>query len=363
MAIVSEIKNVGVVGSGKLGTDIFYYLLPFGFTLVWKCIDAEETERVTSAFKKKLARQLKCGLVDETAFAKIQSSVVFTSSVLDLADCNLVIECIWENKLQKQKLFRELTTVVSENCVLVSNSSSIPHTELFVDGYIDQQIAGMHFFYPIALNSIVEVMFNKETSMDALNLMEDFCNRINKKVVLLHPKNFFILNRLFLEVQNEACKLVAEGKLTYRQVDDLVNMHLYPSGVFSFFDQVGNDIMLESVKNYAAQERNLEKYSNMVGLLQNMCSRKAFGVKSKIGFYSYTDAGQLKTPQAGTTFAKVPTDKLIARLQKAYIARASQIVEDGICDKELLEFAAKEYTNADMGPFELADEIKRKKLK
>jgi 3-hydroxyacyl-CoA dehydrogenase len=162
-------------------------------------------------------------------------------------------------------------------------------------------------------------------------------------------------------VQNEAYNIFCEGVLSYRQIDKIVDNSLFPGGIFSFFDQVGNDIMLESIKNYFPKAERAP-YSALIAKLEELCSQNLLGIKTNAGFYDYkefnTAATLLSAETPDTDYVLDVTQRLI----QVYVAKAQSIVEGGICSQELLEFAAKEYMNADKGPFSLFTEYSLNKI-
>ncbi len=357
MSANRNVTKVGIIGSGKLGADIFYYLLPFNFQLVWKCIDDEEAEKCKVAFQKKLNRQMKCGVIDETTYNAIQQLVYINASNDSLAGCNLIIEAIWEDELLKKELFAAILPFVEDECIIASNTSSINPSKLIVSDKIKSKFVGLHFFYPTALKNIVEIIRTDDTSKETMDTVLDFCKTIQKEVLVLDEANSFILNKLFLEVQNEACDMVSEEILSYRHIDELVDKNLFPGGVFSFFDHVGNDIMLASVRNYAMQSSEPDKYESMIALLEDMCAKNLLGIKTKTGFYDYNDHDAKENFRFETEPANLILEGMLTCLKLAYIFKAMEIVDEGVCSKEMLEYAAKEYTGADKGPFEIAAEM------
>ena len=113
-----EISNIVVIGSGKLGTDIFYYLLEFDFRLSLICIDEEEAEKQKAFFQKRINRQLKTGMIDDQRLQFLQESVCIDYNYEMIPECDLIIECIWENKLQKQKLFKAIVPFLNNRFIL-----------------------------------------------------------------------------------------------------------------------------------------------------------------------------------------------------------------------------------------------------
>jgi 3-hydroxybutyryl-CoA dehydrogenase len=356
-----QIVKVAVIGSGKLGTDIFYYLTDFDLELLLVCINEEEADKQNAILQKKLNRQFKAGIIDEARLKHLQKTIIIDHHFDKLTSRDLIIECIWENKVQKQKLLASIVPFVNETCILASNSSSINPSLLNPSIDFKSRFIGLHYFYPLKFKNIVEIIKTENTSQDVLDTITAFCQKTGKTYLLQDEFNSFILNKLFLEVQNEAYNIFCEGVLSYRQIDKIVDNNLFPGGIFSFFDQVGNDIMLESVKNYIPKSER-EPYHPLISKFEELCSNNLMGIKTNAGFYDYEEFNTAETLLSAETPDNDYTLDVTQRLINVYASKAQSIVDGGICSHDQLEFAAKEYMNADKGPFSLFTEYSLNKI-
>lgn len=347
------INKIGIIGAGRMGTDIFNFLIGYDYEIVWICIDETETIALQQSFEKKIKRLHKCGLMDDQQMITKQNSVVISHKVENLYGCDLVIECIWEDIAKKRQMYRDIIPMLKDKCILASNSSSFLPSQLIPDPRFNDRFIGLHFFYPVKLKNIVELIKTGQTSTETLEKIDGFCEKTDKKQLLQDEKNAFWLNRLFLELQNEAFLIVNERVFSYGQIDAIVAEYLFPEGIFKFFDLVGNDVMLQSIKNYTAENRG--PYNAILDKLEELCSKNMLGVKTKTGFYNYHDGSSGNA--MNIVFEKDEYYfKVLERLKRAYVGKAQQLVNDGACDSETLEFAAKEYMNTDKGPLAIAHE-------
>jgi 3-hydroxyacyl-CoA dehydrogenase len=304
------LKNIGIIGEGKMGTNLLYYLLDMDFNLTWICSPEADLEKLRRNFSKRLGRSLEAGIIDEDRFQSILERIKISNALEDVASCELIIEAITEDLEAKQELFRLLDTIALPGCIFTSNSSSINPSILVPSENRKEKFAGLHFFYPIALKDIVEVILTQETSKETLAQITSFMESIRRRFLLLEEKDSFILNRIFLHFQNEAFLLVNEKKASLQQIDRIVRERFFPTGVFEFFDSVGLDIMLVSVQNYSKDDPAEERFHPLIAQLQELVSKGRLGAKTKGGFYGkdiYVDPGYPEND-----------GEIIAKLQESY---------------------------------------------
>jgi 3-hydroxybutyryl-CoA dehydrogenase len=283
----SVIKTIGIIGEGKMGTNLIYYLLDFGFSLVWVCSKDADTDKINRSFNKKIKRLLDSGIIDETACSNLQANTIITGDLQPLKYCDLIIEAIPEDIDLKQRLFMELERVAPGDCIFASNSSSINPSDISTFLSSKNRVVGLHFFYPVALKDIVEFIISVGTSNEVIERVKQFLTLIKRNHLVLNEKDSFILNKIYLDFQNEAFLIVSEEDLTISQMDALIKKYLFPAGVFDFCDSVGNDIMLTSVRNYTRDYPNKDHYMKFTLELERLVHDNRSGVKSGAGFYSY----------------------------------------------------------------------------
>jgi len=176
-----------------MGTNLFYYLLDFGFKLIWICHPSANIDKIRNTFEKKIKRSFDNGLMDEQHVTFLLNSIVISSDPTVLSPCDLIIEAISEDLELKKELFRAIDPVVSRNCILASNSSSIRPSELIPSESRKDKFIGIHFFYPIALKNIVEFITTADTSRKTKDFVKNFLYIIKRNWLLLNEKNSFIL--------------------------------------------------------------------------------------------------------------------------------------------------------------------------
>lgn len=262
------IRKVGIIGSGKMGSDIFNYLSDFNYELIWHILLEDEREKLQKSFIKKTKRQLKHGLIDQQAH-DFKANFVLTSDFQDFSDCDLIIESIIEDIDIKREVYNELERIVKEDCILVSNSSSILPNSLS-DSLV---IYGMHFFYPVSFKNSVEIISLTESDKNLKNLIE-FTESINKKVFKQFKAEAFLLNRFLLHLQVKSIEIIEKYKISIESIDEIGKQVVTDFGLFEMMDHVGHSTMLNSIKNYMEMESYGESAFNLLKILKSKISTR-----------------------------------------------------------------------------------------
>jgi 3-hydroxyacyl-CoA dehydrogenase len=212
-----------------------------------------------------------------------------------------------------------------------------------------KNFAGLHFFYPVNLVNVVELITGPGTSENTANRLNAFVTSIKHKAILLREEEGFILNRIFLDVQNEAFRITVQGMAGIEEIDQVVKGSLFPIGIFEFFDHVGLDTMLRSIKNYIREYPHADYYAPLVKELENKVSQGHLGKKSGRGFYDYqaNKPGGKEIDRTSEMSAEIRN-----HLEFTYKNAARRfITHSGLTIDELNE-ALKEYFGTDKGPFD-----------
>lgn len=345
-----KIKNITVIGEGKMGTSLFFYLHEFNYHLTWLCSSDFAKEKTDKLLRRKLKHLFLNGIYSEADQSAILECRKVTASIEDLGNCDLIIEAISENTEAKRKLFQSLHKIAKPECLFATNSSSVIPSQLMVPESRKDKTAGMHFFFPVTLKNSVELITSSSTSRDTRETLLQFLVDINKKPFLQNESDAFILNRIFLDFQSCAFRLLSDTILSCAEIDALVKQHMFPLGVFEFFDHVGIDIMLSSVATYTQNSDNLEFYSPMIKKLEEMVQRNFLGVKTGKGFYEYPNKAVLKQV-VGNGLSAVKQRTVKDQLWLHYISSVSRVIEGDICSRDDLAGHVRDYLGIDRDPF------------
>jgi len=280
------VKKIGIIGEGKMGSGILNYLIDYPFELVWLVSKHADVAKINKQFAKKIHRSRQSGTITQFRYDQLVETPV-SQNCSDLATCDMVIEAISENRELKAALFLELDSIIKPEALFLTNTSSILPSEISPGGSRKRLFAGLHFFYPLQFVDITEITITDLTSDTTIELITSFLELINRNYLLTDEKNCFPLNRVFLDFQNEAYKIVKSGKCTYFQMDQLVKTNFFPFGVFDFCDSVGIDTMLSSVCNYTRNYDNKIDYEQFIQELKLLNDQNKLGIKNQEGFYSY----------------------------------------------------------------------------
>jgi 3-hydroxyacyl-CoA dehydrogenase len=336
--------NIGIVGEGKMGGSIFNYLLGFDLKLAWICHPEADTEKLYRQFSKRIRRSVDTGIITKEHHERLLKTVI-SKNPEDLRECDLVIEAIPEITGLKKDLFAKLDGIVRPEAIFASNSSSINPGEIAPAGNRSEKFVGIHFFFPVSLKNIVELTIMPGTSAETITRTESFLKTIQRRHITLTEQNSFMLNRIFLDFQNEAYLLVAAGKCSCQQLDRLVKDHFFPFGVFDFCDSVGLDTMLASVLNYTRGYGDQDYFTGFTGKLAELVANGRLGMKNQAGFFDY--------PVEYSEIPALPAEQeIMHHLRKIWLSsctRHTQIARLPIGDAN---HAIKEYFDLQKGPFD-----------
>ncbi len=344
--------RVGIIGCGKMGKDLFDFLTGFKFPLTIVCKSEESVEQMKIVLEKKQKRALKYQLIDQGTFDFRNQNTVITAEMNQLSSCNLVIESITEDLHLKRELFKQIEIVVPKNCIIASNTSSISPNQLFKKALHKDRFVGLHLFFPVAVKDLAEINVSDKTDEKTVLLVREFLNEIGKFHLVLYGNDHFLFNRIFLKMQAGCCQIIKEGKCLVHELDELVTNELFPLGVFEFFDHVGLDVMLQSVKNYIKYETDPLFYQPMKDLLEAKVNEGKLGIKTASGFHEY--------PRKKTVLDNKPIEKMDHVLQQIthwYLDGVYDTVRNSVCTDDEMKHIVKAYMMVEKNPLELAQKV------
>ena len=281
-----QIKRVGVVGAGTMGNGIAHVFARSGYAVTLYDVEQRFLDRALDVIAKNLAR--------ETAKAKITAEQEAAAlerimPVLDrsrLGECDFIIEAATEKFEIKAEIFRDLDRIARADIVLASNTSSISITKLGALTQRPAQVIGMHFFNPVPVMKLVEVIRGLATSQSTYNMVRDLAIALDKTPVEVNDAPGFVSNRVLMPLLNEAMYAVMEGVATAPAVDEVFKLGMaHPMGPLTLADFIGLDVCLDIMRVLYAGLGD-PKY-RPCPLLIKMVDAGWLGKKSGRGFYKY----------------------------------------------------------------------------
>jgi len=289
-----EIRKVGVVGCGLMGSGIAQVAATAGYETVVREVSRELLDRGLAAIDRSLNKFVEKGQITLEQKAQTAARLKPTLDLADLADCDLVIEAIVEDLERKKELFVEIDRILPSEAILASNTSSLSITELAAATGRAPRFLGLHFFNPVPMMKLVEVVKTVRTDPVVVQQGLDFARQVGKTPILTTDRAGFIVNRLLVPYLLDAVRALEEGFGTIEDIDQGMKLGCnHPMGPLTLLDFVGIDTTYSIAEILFNEYR--EKRFAPPPLLRRMVLAGMFGRKSGKGFYDYTDP---KNPQA-----------------------------------------------------------------
>jgi 3-hydroxybutyryl-CoA dehydrogenase len=282
-----DIKKVGVLGCGLMGSGIAQVAAMAGFDVTVLEIEQKYLDKGFAGIEKSLAKFAEKGTIKETPQA-VRARLKGTTSKQDLADCDIVIEAIIENVEEKKKMYASLDPIVKKEAIFASNTSSISVTELLTSVKRPERFIGLHFFNPVPLMKLVEVVKTIATAPDVYDAVYEFGKKLGKVPVRTSDKTGFIVNRLLVPYMLDAIRAYEEGVGSIEDIDNAMKLGCgYPMGPFTLLDFVGLDTTYYIT--HVMYDEFKERRFASPPLLKRLVMAGWYGKKTGKGFYDYSD--------------------------------------------------------------------------
>ena len=281
-----EIKKVGVVGAGTMGNGIAHGFARGGFDVVLCDVEERFLERAVATIAKNLDREVAKNKITAGDKAAALERIRPVTERGQLAECDFVIEAATEKFEVKTEIFRDLDRVTRPEIILASNTSSISITKLAALTKRPEKVIGMHFFNPVPVMKLVEVIRGLATSQDTFATVRDLAVKLEKTPVEVNDAPGFVSNRVLMPLLNEAMYTVMEGVATAEAVDEVFKLGMnHPMGPLTLADFIGLDVCLDIMR--VLQGGLGDPKHRPCPLLIKMVDAGWLGRKSGRGFYTY----------------------------------------------------------------------------
>jgi 3-hydroxybutyryl-CoA dehydrogenase len=283
-----DIKTIGVLGAGSMGNGIAQVAAQSGYNVVMRDIEDKFVDRALKGIDKFLSKSVEKGKITADDKNATLGRIKGTTKMEDLKDVDFVIEVVLEEMELKKKVFKELDELTRKEVILATNTSSMSITEIATATNRQDKVVGMHFFNPVPLMRLVEVIRGYNTSDDTIAVAMDLARKFKKEPIEVKKDiPCFVVNRLMMPHFLEAILLLQEGIASAEDIDKAAKLGLnYPMGPFELMDLTGIDIAYH-VAEYLHKEMNKELKWVSPRLMKDMVKANRLGMKTGGGWYNY----------------------------------------------------------------------------
>jgi 3-hydroxyacyl-CoA dehydrogenase len=333
-----DIKKVGVIGAGTMGGGISMTYIEAGFPVVLLEMSDEALDRGLATIEKNWMRGVKSGRTTEEQVMERMSRYTRTTSYDDLADCDLIIEAVFETMQVKRDVFGKLDKIAKPTAILASNTSYLNVDEIAAETSRPENVLGMHYFSPANIMKLLEIVHADKTADDVLVTILDIAKKTRKQPVISGVGHGFIGNRMLTPYIRQANLLVLEGA-SPEQVDKALTDFGWAMGVFAVSDLAGLDIGYKS----RADQNLSEAEANIYTVADRLVEAGHLGQKSGSGFYSYDPETRARTPnpeamrildevraERGINTRDISDEEIIERTQYALANEGAHVLGEGV---------------------------------
>jgi len=280
-----EIKKIGIIGSGVMGSGIAQAAAQSGLEVLLMDTEDEYVQRGLEKIKKRLEKRIAEGKLQSAEGKKTLSNITVTTSLEDCKNADMIIEAVVENEEVKKRVFTELDVLCREETVFTSNTSSISITRLAQATQRPGRVAGMHFMNPAHIMKLIEIVRGVRTSEETITALKAAAEKMGKVPVVANDFPGFISSRVMMAMINDAIYCLQDGVGSKEDIDSIMKLGAHhPMGPLELADLMGLDICLNILEVLHAGLG--EKYRPSP-LLRNMVAAGKLGKKNAEGFYEY----------------------------------------------------------------------------
>ncbi|NMT62657.1 3-hydroxyacyl-CoA dehydrogenase NAD-binding domain-containing protein [Marinobacter orientalis] len=338
---VRDIRSVGVIGGGTMGTGISINFLNAGIPVTLVEMKQEGLDRGVAAIRKVYEGRVKKGRMSEDDANAKMALLTPSLSYDDLGNADLVIEAVFEEMGVKQSVFEKLDEVCKQGAILASNTSTLDLNRIASFTKRPQDVIGLHFFSPANIMKLLEVVRGEKTSRDVLATAMKLARTIRKTAVVSGVCDGFIGNRMINQYQREALLMLEEGA-SVQQIDRAIEKFGFAMGPLRMADLAGGDI------GWAIRKRQYEENPDMVKMVvaDRLCEMGRYGQKTGAGFYRYEPGNRNALPdpevdrvvdevraELGITPRRISNQEIVERCVYALVNEGAQILDEGIAQR------------------------------
>lgn len=350
---MNEINKVGVLGAGSMGSGIVQIAATNKHQVTLVDLNEEALVKASTGLKNILSRLVQKEKINQATADNIMGRITFSTSTKDLAECDLIIEAIIENLEVKKKVFAQLESITSPNCILASNTSSLSIASIAAACKKPERVIGIHFFNPAPLMPLVEIIPAVQTSEATKTTARTLIDSWGKVTVLAKDTPGFIVNRVARPFYGEALRIYEEGVADFATIDwAMTEMGGFRMGPFTLMDYIGNDI------NYTVTETVFEAFYYDPRYKPSFTQKRHseagwYGRKSGRGYYNYADEANMPEPKKDEKLGAIIFNRILVML----INEAVDALFLNIASKEDIDLAMTKGVNYPKGLLKWADEI------